>query len=102
MKDERAALIGVLDVVWKVRITDHDYINYSRDDVTVTAVHESGLTLTPKRGWSSQGGSIGFMQFTWDGDREVTGRTVRLYYTPAPHTGKSRRLIKTFEFSPPP
>ena len=87
---------------WRVKITDHDYISDSRDDVTVTEVSEDGsLMLTPKRPWSSQGGTLTFMWFTWSGDKEVTGRKVRLYHTPPPHTGKSRRLIKTFIFSPP-
>jgi hypothetical protein len=90
-----------ITVGWRVKITDHDYINDSRDDVTVTAVSEDGLTLTPKLAWSSQGRGFKTMHFRWDGDREVDGRTVRLYHTPLPHTGKGRRLIKTFEFSPP-
>jgi hypothetical protein len=41
------------------------------------------------------------MNFHWDGRKEVDGRTVHLYTTPPAHTGKPRRLIKTFVFSPP-
>lgn len=93
-----------ITVGWTVKITDHDYLNNSRDRVTVTTVTDNGLTLTPKRPWSSQGRRYPTMHFTWDdnGDRhEIDGHTVRLYRTPPPHTGKSRRLIKTFEFAPP-
>lgn len=86
---------------WSVKIIDHDYLDDSRDDVTVTAVTADGLTLTPKRGWSSQGRGYPTMQLTWDGDREIDGRTVHLYHTPPLRTHKVRRLIKTFVFSPP-
>lgn len=96
-----AALRAEIAEGWTVRITDHDYLNDSRDDVTVTEVHQNGLILTPKQGWSSQGRGFSSTAFTWDGDMEVTGRTVRLYRTPPPHTGKSRRLIKTYTFTPP-
>jgi hypothetical protein len=86
---------------WSVKITDHDYISDSRDDVTVTAITADGLTLKSKRGWSSQGRKYPTMRFTWDGDREIDGHTVRLYHTPPLRTHKVRRLIKTFVFSPP-
>lgn len=87
---------------WTVKITDHDYLNDSRDDVTVHLVESDGsLILRAKRPWSSQGRKFTNMIFEWDGDREVSGRTVRLYHTPPPHTGKSRRLVKTYEFAPP-
>lgn len=98
-------------VGWRVKIINHDYINDSRDAVTVIAVSDEGVTLKPKHPWSSQGRSFPTMNFTWRedeeetvtgrNDQEVDGRTVRLYHTPPPHTGKSRRLIKTFVFSPP-
>lgn len=96
-----AALRAEITVGWTATITDHDYGNDSRDDVTVSAVREDHLILRPKRPWSSQGRSFPTMTVRWDGDREVSGRTVRLYHTPPPHTGKSRRLIKTFTFAPP-
>lgn len=99
--DDMAALRAEITVGWTVKIIDHDYLNDSRDDVTVTEVHEDGLTLHAKRAWSSQGRKFPTMRYGWGGDREVTGRTVRLYHTPPPHTGKSRRLIKTFVFAPP-
>lgn len=86
---------------WKVKIIDHDYGANGRDDVTVTEVTDEGLTLTAKRPWTSQGRSFRTMDFTWAGDREIDGRTVRLYRTPPAHTGKPRVLIKTFEFAPP-
>lgn len=103
MKDTlaEAVLRAEITVGWTVRITDFDYLAGSRDDVTVTAVHASGLTLRTKRPWSSQGRRFPTMNFTWDGDRRVTGRKVNLYHTPPPHTGRSRRLTKTFVFSPP-
>jgi hypothetical protein len=96
-----AALKAEITAGWRVKITDHDYGNGSRDDVTVIEVRADRLTLRPKRPWSSQGRSFSTMNFTWWGDKEVTGRTVNLFHTPPPHTGKSRRLIKTFTFIPP-
>lgn len=86
---------------WRVKIINHDYIADSRDDVTVTEVRADRLTLRPRQVWSSQGRGFPTMNSTWDGDREVNGRTVRLYHTPTQRTGKPRRLIKTFVFSPP-
>lgn len=96
-----AALRREIVAGWRVKIVDHDYIMDSRDHVTVIEVRADHLTLRPKRPWSSQGRSFPTMNFTWGDNKEVDGRTVRLYTTPAPHTGKSRRLIKTFVFSPP-
>ena len=86
---------------WRVKITDHDHLNDSRDEVTVIEVRYNRLILRPKRPWSSQGRSFPTMDFLWGGDKEAVGNTVRLYHTPPPHTGKPRRLIKTFEFFPP-
>lgn len=87
---------------WTVKIINHDHLSDSRDDVTVHVVQVDGsLILRTGRPWSSQGRKFTNMLFTWSGDRVITGRTVRLYHTPPPHTGKSRRLIKTFVFTPP-
>lgn len=99
--DALTTLRSEITAGWTVTITDHDYCNNSRDNVTVSAVHQNGVILTPEKGWSSQGRGFSSTAFTWDGDMEVTGRIVRLYHTPPPHTGKSRRLIKTFVFTPP-
>lgn len=99
-----AVLRSEIAVGWRVKITDHDYLNDSRDDVTVTEVQNDHLILCPKRAWSSQGRRYPTMMFSWDDDdddQEVDGRVIRLYHTPPPHTGKSRRLIKTFTFAPP-
>lgn len=96
-----AALKAEIAEGWQVKIINHDYITDSRDNVTVTEVGEDGLRLAAKPGWSSQGRGFRHMDFTWGGDTEVTGRSVRLFHTPPPHTGKSRRLVKTFTFSPP-
>jgi hypothetical protein len=86
---------------WRVKIIDHDYLNDGRDDVTVETVHPDGsLTLRPRRPWSSQGREFTTMRFTWSGDIVTAGRTVDLYHTPSPHTGKSRRRIKSFIFKP--
>ncbi|MFI2616632.1 hypothetical protein [Streptomyces sp. NPDC018584] len=85
---------------WTVRITDHDSITESRDAV-VENVTESGMTLRASKPWASQGRKFPTMSFAWEGDKEIDGNTVRLYHTPPPRTGKSRRLIKTFEFAPP-
>lgn len=102
MTDDLIALKAEVAVGWHVKIIDHDHLNDSRDNVTVSQVTGNGLLLRPKRPWSSQGRSYPVMNFAWeDGDQEVDGRRVRLYHTPAPHTGKSRRLLKTFVFSPP-
>jgi hypothetical protein len=95
------ALRSEITVGWRVKIIDHDYLNDSRDDVTVEQVTDTGLILYPRRPWSSQGRSLSTMTFRWDGDLEVDGRTVHLFHTPPPHTGKPRRLIKTFVFTPP-
>jgi len=86
---------------WKVKIVDHDYLNDSRDDVTVEAGPDGALLLRPKKPWASQGRTFPTMAFTWDGEKEVDGRRVRLFHTPPPRTGKARRLIKTFVFAPP-
>lgn len=97
-----AALRSEITTGWRVQIVNHDYIADSRDDVTVTSVHDDGtMVLTPRKPWASQGRKFPHMSFAWTGDLEVNGRTVRLYHTPPPHTGKSRRLIKTFVFTPP-
>ena len=91
-----------IEVGWKVRIIDHDHASEGRDDVTVTEVTADGATLTPKRPWTSQGRRLETMRFRWNtGDRVIQGRTMWFYYTPAPHTGKPRRLVKTFIFEPP-
>jgi hypothetical protein len=64
-------------------------------------VTADGLVLTPRKPWASQGRKFPTMNFTWDGDRVIDGNRVRLFHTPPRHTGKTRRLIKTFVFSPP-
>lgn len=110
MGDDLTTLKAEVEVGWKVKITNHDYLDDSRDDVTVAEVHDGHLILRPKRPWSSQGRQFATMEFAWDeaeegvtgsSDQKVSGRTVRVYHTPPPHTGKSRRLVKTFVFSPP-
>ena len=96
-----AALRREITAGWRVRVIDHDYLNDSRDNAEVIEVRADHLVIRPGRPWSSQGRSFPTMTFRWDGDQEVTGRTVNLYRTPPPRTGKSRRLIKTFTFTPP-
>lgn len=90
---------------WKVKITDHDYLADSRDDVTVIEVRANHMILRPKRPWGSQGRNFPTMTFTWGSDLEIDGRTVRLYVTAAGTTSRSykgeRRLVKTFVFTPP-
>jgi len=92
-------------VGWKVRITDHDHSSESRDDVTVTEVRADGMTLTPRRPWSSQGRKFSTMWFPWENKDEVSGRTVRLYTVGTGITSRSqpgvRRLVKTYVFEPP-
>lgn len=105
MSDDTAALAALrreITTDWTVVITDHEHSLESRDLVAVTEVREHSLTLVPARPWLSQGRKFPFMIFAWDDpDMEVTRRTVRLYHTPPPHTGKYRRLIKTLVFYPP-
>lgn len=96
-----AALRSEIIAGWRVKIIDFDYINDSRDDVTVIEVRADHLILRSKEGWASQERGFPAMTFSWGGDMQVDGRVIRLYHTPPPHTGKSRRLIKTFAFAPP-
>lgn len=100
-----AALRQEITVGWKVKIIDHDYLSDSRDNVTVTSVFPDAHILTAQPAWSSQGRSYPNMSFTWTGDLEVDGRTVRFYVTATGTTSRSykgeRRLVKTFVFSPP-
>lgn len=89
---------------WRVKIVDHDYGPDSRDDVVVTPFGDGdGVILTPKNPWSSQGQKYPTMTLWWKchPDFEVSGRTVRVYHSPSPHTGKPRVVAKTFFFSPP-
>lgn len=78
VNDDLAALIEEIEAGWRVDITNHDYIDDSRDDAEVTEIRDDGVILHPKRPWSSQGRSFSTMHLTWDG-LEVTGRTARLY-----------------------
>jgi len=102
MTDNRiAALAAEVQVGWTVDITDHDHLADSREGAAVERIIDGDLILKARRPWNSQGRSFPHMSFTWTGDLEADGHTVRLYHTPPPHTGKSRRLIKTFRFHPP-
>lgn len=98
-------LIDEVTVGWRVDITDHDYLNDSRKGVEVTAIRDDGVTLRPKRAWSSQGRGLPVMHLTWE-SLEVTGRTARLYVMGTSITSRTapgvRRLVKTFVFKPPP
>lgn len=107
---------------WTVDITDHDYLNDSREGARVE-VKPSGLVLRPRRPWSSQGRSYPTMQVVLDPARdwEVDGYTLRLYrrkqvhrYENIPGPGKrvrslgriddpsgAREIVKTFRFHPP-
>lgn len=99
--NDRTALSAEITTGWTVDITDHDYLADSREGATVERIIDGDLILKARRPWHSQGRSFPHMSFTWTGDLEVDGHTVRLYRTPPPHTGKSRRLVKTFRFHPP-
>jgi hypothetical protein len=100
-----AALRAEVTVGWRVKITDHFYLSESRDDAKVTSVLDDAFILTPRRPWSSQGRSFPHMPFTWTGDMEIDGHTVRVYRTATSITSRSypgeRQLVKTFVFSPP-
>jgi hypothetical protein len=90
---------------WRVKIIDHDYLSDSRDDVRVESVTSDGLILRPRKPWTSQGRGYPTMHFTWGGDQEIDGDTVRLYRTATSITSRSmpgqRILTKTFAFAPP-
>ena len=89
---------------WKVRILDNDYLNDSRDDVTVTHVSDVGVTLRPRRPWGSQGRKFPTMDVSWE-RLEWHGNTARLYRVATSITSRSypgqKQLVKVFEFSPP-
>lgn len=87
----------IVKVGQKVSITDHDYGKDSRADCTVTAVHGDRVEITPRRSWSSQGRGFDSTHVTLSG-LEWSGSTGHLYHTPPAHTGKSRRLIKSYRF----
>lgn len=86
---------------WTVKITNHDYLNDSRDDVKIQDVTPGAIVMRPAKAWASQGRKFPTTIFTWDGDMEVEGTTVHVFHTPPPHTGKSRRRIKTYKFIAP-
>lgn len=89
---------------WTLKIIDHDYLNDSRDNVTVTHVSDDGATLQPRRPWSSQGMRFRTMDVSW-ARLEWEGNTARLWTVPKSTTSRSTagvpRLVKTFEFAPP-
>lgn len=87
---------------WTVDITDHDYLADSREGAHVEQISSEGMIFRPRRPWSSQGRTFTVGSLAWEGgDWEFDGDTARLFHTPPPHTGKSRRLIKTYRFHPP-
>lgn len=86
---------------WTVDVTDHDYIADSRDGAVVETVTGKGFTYRPRKSWSSQGRKFTVGSVSWEGgDWEFNGLTAMLYHTPPAHTGKPRRLIKTYRFHP--
>lgn len=96
------ALAAQITTDWTVDITDHDYLSDSRDGAAVVMVDADGIRMQPKRPWFSQGRTFTVGSLSWnDGDWQVDGHVLRLYHTPPPHTGKSRRIIKTYRFYPP-
>lgn len=99
--DALAVLRAAITPGWTVDIIDHDYMPDSRSAVRVDRVSADRLILRPALPWSSQGRKYPTMSLTWDSDLVADGYTVRLYRTPPPHTGKSRRVVKTFTFHPP-
>lgn len=103
MSEAVQELRAKVQVGWRVKIVDHDYLNDSRDDVLVTEVRDNGVVLTPKKPWTSQGRKFPFMVLDdWDGEEaEVDGMRIRIFHTPPERTGKPRRLVKTFVFIPP-
>lgn len=86
---------------WTVNIVDHECLNNSRDNVEIREVTKDAIVMRPGKMWASQGRKFSTMTFTWSGELELDGLRVHIFRTPAPHTGKSRRCVKTFEFIPP-
>jgi hypothetical protein len=94
---------------WTVDIRDYDCTNDSRDGVSIENLTEEGMTLRPKRGWSSQGWGFATAAFSWEdpaGDLvEVEGTTVYHFYMPTSITSRStpgkRECYKSYRFNKP-
>lgn len=95
-------LINRISTGWTVNITDHDRGNDGREAARVEVRDQGIIRMIPKAPWTSQGRSYPHMDidFTNGGDWVADRNTVRLYRTPAPHTGKPRVLVRTFTFFP--
>lgn len=91
-----------IDIVvgMKVRIVDHDYGNDGRSEATVTAVSDTGFTVTPKTPWSSQGRTFTTMHVGLDGDMEWSatrfGQPCLTFYRQQRYGG--RLSVKSFIF----
>jgi hypothetical protein len=81
----------------KVSIIDHDYGPDSRTDCTVTGVYGDRVEITPRTPWKSQGRRFA-TTFLTPSSLVWSGSVGHLYHTPPAHTGKPRRLIKSYRF----
>lgn len=101
-------LKDMIQVGWKVEITDHDYLNNS-GTATITEITEFGMTLTRRYPVSSQGRSFPSMLLSWDlkdGDKHVReGNTIHFYVMGRAITSRStpgvHRLCKSYKFIAP-
>lgn len=99
-----AALREQITTGWTVDITG-GYLVDDREGARVEQGPNDTLIFRPRRPWSSQGRKFPTMTFTWDGDMEADGHTVRLYHTATGTTSRSwkgqRQVVRTFRFHPP-
>lgn len=93
---------------WTVKITDHDYLNDSREG-TLYNVTPEGFRVRFKRPVQSQGRTYPGSLFLWDlrdGDKHVReGNTVHFYVMGRSLTSRTTpgklRLCKSYTFSAP-
>lgn len=94
---------------WTVDIRDYGYTNDSRKGAAIENLTEEGMTLRPKRGWSSQGRGFATTTFSWkdpaEGLVEIKGTTVYHFYMPTSITSRStpgkRECYKAYTFVAP-
>lgn len=89
---------------WNVVITDHMHSSESRDIVKIESIREDGLTLRPRRPWSSQGRSFPVSSLSWEG-LEIEGLVAQRYTVATGTTSRTtegvRYVSRTYTFQPP-
>lgn len=95
---------------WTVDVRNSENLDDDRDGCTVEKVTPEGFVIRARHPWRSQGHQWPTMNFTWDGDEEVTrsgasGVTVQSYITGTSITSRStpgvRRAARRFVFHAP-